>query len=111
MTYRKITVEGKQYRYVIGTKGTKIQAVGDSDFTLHLNSAIGHAIPGMTTFMVEPKDIRNAILNKPVQTRTCKKHGVTTTELTVNPYEAEIHQRTVFMINCRECVREVADDI
>lgn len=67
MSYRKITVDGKQYEYVVGKTHTKVKGVG-----VILNSQIGEyqwncrngAECCGESLRVQPKDVANFIKGK-----------------------------------------------
>lgn len=119
MSYRKLDVEGTEYEYTIGRKNTKVKLAGKA-FKIFDNEVIGSPIvsnyncgePGVILkYQVTPLNVRLAIQSKPLPEWTCRSHGVTTKNLTSNPFTAEIEERISYMIACPECVENCAGDI
>lgn len=107
MSYRKITVEGKQYEYVIGKAYLKIKELG-----LFKTSEIGNRLGGTSIFVVTPGTVAKVIKKESLpEVFICERHGVTTTELAVAPYDDEIYGKIHHMINCPTCLDNNAADI
>ncbi len=117
MSYRKITVDDKQYEYVIGKTHTKIKGLG-----LYPNIELGDTVkkPGFIggpdkTF-ITPGMIADVIRGKKPrsihETKSMQRCRHTSTPYTVaNPFDAEIYGKRVPMIACEECYEQAADDI
>ena len=113
MSYRKITVDGKQYEYVIGKTHTKIKGLG-----LFLNTEIGMTVPFPPEFHRAPKTfvtpgmiadkIQGKLPRKPIM-YSCEH--LTTPHTVADPFESEVHGRYVAMIACDRCVNERSWDI
>lgn len=116
MSYRNITVEDEKYRYVVGATFLKIQKDG-REFSVQKVADVCNPIAGSRRHFVSPRTIRNVIesvkrgLQPKPEVLTCKRHGISTTEMTWNPFEREIYGRRIPMINCPSCVENLADDI
>lgn len=115
MTYRKLTVAGIQYEFVIGHKFTKVKLNG-KHHAMFENAHIGRGVISprsnkVTKYVVEPSGVADAILGRPLKAATCRAHGITTDKVMVNPFDAEIHDRVAYMIACSECYHDRADDI
>lgn len=106
MSYRTIVVEDNKYEYVIGRTYTKVRGL-----QAYRNAEIGNPVTGTDKFVVAPLNIKQAILKLPIPEFTCKRHNVTTTEMMVNPFDAEIYGRKNYMTKCAECYASLKDDI
>lgn len=112
MSYRKITVDNKEYEYTVGKKYTKVKGLG-----IYKNSEIGDSVALDTKwvtekFIVAPYNVANAIkgIYAPREILKCS-HGTETHETTVSPYDSEICNENISMINCPKCVEQSAGDI
>lgn len=112
MSYRKITVDNKQYEYTVGKTYTKIKGVG----VFH-NSDIGDSVETgykhkPIKYVVAPYNVANAIkgIYKPREIYKCN-HGTETHQTTLSPYAMEIDGEEVDMINCKHCIEQSAGDI
>lgn len=104
MSYRKITVDGKQYEYVIGASHLKIKAFG-----LFKVSDVGNPIKGTSKYVVTPTVIAALIRKERLPLSLhCAKHDYRTTQLTYG--EREDGGR-VHMINCPQCREEAIQAI
>lgn len=107
MSYRKITVEGKKYEYVIGKSVLKIKELG-----LFKTAEIGNRVSGTQSFIVTPGTVAKVIKKEILpESFVCTHHGVHTSKLVVNPFYHEIYDKIHDMINCPTCYRLSADDI
>lgn len=97
--YRKLTVDGIDYRYVVSQSKTFVKGPnGDREFD---NSVIGHE--HHRAYIVTPGDIARAIKGEPLRVFHCKKHGVSTTKLVTDPFDIEIHNKVTLVMECPEC--------
>lgn len=119
MSYRKLTINGINYEFVIGKTFTKVKKGGKA-YTIFENEKIGS--PHMQRscmgtfytsgqFVITPLNVRNALLGENIPTNICKNHNVTTTGMHADPYEKEIYGRTVYVTNCPICYEKRAEDI
>lgn len=108
MSYRKITVSGKTYEYVIGKVFIKIKDVG-----LFKVSKVGNKFAGYNNeYQCTPATVASIIKKEKLpRIFHCKEHNVFTTELRVNPYLYEIHNERTSMIDCDQCYDNVAANI
>lgn len=129
MGYRKLTVDGKTYQYVIGKKFTKVKLPDDRKALIIENEKIGYKIAYQAsgpfyddvgkTFedtgrrLVTPGSIaaylktgESPVVNK-CRREDCGCVGM----LVVNPFEAEIYGKTHFMNACARCHTMTALDI
>lgn len=108
MSYRKITVDDKQYEYVIGKKFLKVKGLGIFDVSLFGNKIISLK----DTYRVTPAIVARVIRGDLTPTVFhCDNHGVETTELVYAPYDQEIYGKFHHMMNCPECVYQNEMDI
>lgn len=112
MSYRKITVDNKEYEYTVGKKYTKVKGLG-----IYKNSEIGDRVALDTKwvtekFVVAPYNVANAIkgIYAPREILKCY-HGTETHVTTASPYHNEIHNEYFPMINCNKCIEQSAGDI
>jgi len=111
MSYRKLNVNGTEYKYVIGSQYTKIVGLGNFKNS-EIGTKINKKINDEYVYVVTPSTVRSAITGKPAnKVMYCSQHNVTSTKLIADPYMAEIHNETVMIMNCPECVESLADDI
>jgi hypothetical protein len=111
MSYRKITVDGTTYEYVIGRTKLKIKGLG-----LYEIAKIGNRLVGTPSrqpvYVVTPGTVAKVIRGEPLPTVLhCNEHNYTTDELVYNPYQHEIKERKIHMINCPTCYAELKLDI
>lgn len=107
MSYRKITVNDKEYEYTIGEVFTKVKDVG-----VFKNSEIGDPIVGSHKFYMTPYNVKNAILGiKHHRVVHRCQHGTLTHKTVLDPFEHEIYGEEHQMINCAKCVHEREMDI
>ncbi len=112
MSYRKLNVNGVEYRYVIGKKLLKLQKMGDKKFELIPNEKIGNQLYNTEIFVVTPGVIRDFILgNQLPQEFHCNRHDVTTSHLAYNPFDSEIYGKHHLMMDCPECRHNLEMDI
>jgi hypothetical protein len=110
MTYRKITVAGKEYEYVVGKAALKIKEVGVFPIEQIGNKMID-PITLKEKFVVTPKTVQRVIEGDTTPNPDfCSTHGLTTS-LTSDPYAAEIHNTHEEIHACTKCVQELAYEI
>lgn len=112
MSYRKITVDNKEYEYTVGKSNTKVKGVG-----VFNNADIGDSVETgykhrPFKYIVAPYNVANAIkgIHKPREIYKCS-HGTETHLTTLSPYAMEVHGENVEMIKCNKCVEQSAGDI
>lgn len=114
MSYRKITVNDTRYEYVIGRTNTRIRGLKPKE--IFLNSEIGTRADPLAEkkfnnraplYQVTPAVIRALILglNPQGMLHTCK-HGTATIRTAGDPYESEVNDQYVPMIDCPLCLDE-----
>ena len=102
MSYRKITVDGKLYEYVIGATHLKIKAFG-----LFKVSEVGNPIDGTSKYVVTPTVVAALIRKERLPLSLhCAKHDYRTTQLTYERVFRVSTGKRRQMINCPECVKE-----
>jgi len=125
MSYRKITVDGKTYEYVVGRTHLKIKGFG-----LFATAEIGNPVrkgrkaPGIDAwgrrnrgdayeaFVITPEVVRRVIKGESLPlVFHCERHGVSTSRLTTDPFSAEIYGKYPTMVDCGECVQNRAWEI
>ena len=112
MAYRQLTVGGKKYNYVIGTRYVKIKKEAGSDVVLKSN--IGCKFSGSDNYLVTPKMIRDYIVGTrelrdvSFYVDSCKHDN---RKLRYNPFKAEIHEKYIPVNVCDCCYNQLADDI
>ena len=108
MSYRKITISGKTYEYVIGKVFIKIK-----DFGLFKVSEVGNKFAKSNNeYQCTPATIASIIKKEKLpRIFHCKEHNVFTMELRVNPFLNDIHNNKSSMINCQECYDNIAADM
>jgi hypothetical protein len=108
MAYRKVKIGDTTHLYSVGREYTKVRGVG-----VFMNSKIGNPVRGHDDmFVITPRNIRHALLNQPIPVLTCEEHGVSTTELTMDPLEFEVGNRKIkYMISCMQCYNQLAAEI
>jgi hypothetical protein len=102
MSYRKITVDGKQYEYIVGKTHLKIKG-----FDVFRISDVGNHIAGTLKYVVTPAVIA-AIIRKddvPISFH-CAKHDYRTTELTYAHVDPTYIGKKAHVIDCPECRSE-----
>lgn len=106
MAYRKITVNGTEYQYTIGRSFTKVRG-----HAVWRNSEVGDAVDD-ELYVVQPSHIAEMILHgkRKRETKMCMRHNKPK-EFRCNPFEYEIHGRTIFEWMCEDCHNSVAADI
>lgn len=97
MSYRKIKVNEKEYRYTIGRQFTKILDVG-----LFQNHEYGQPTD-RDLFIVTPYHVRTMILGKPAPKIFTCRHGTVTQKLTYDPFDSEIYGKHTLVMKCKEC--------
>lgn len=110
MSYRKITVDGKEYEYSIGKKYTKIR--GGEVFE---NSKIGNPIVDidhdfLPTYRVTPRNVKHAILGLPIPEYK-NAAGENVTEFLIDPFDAEIHDKITYFPYCSTLYYTLRDEI
>lgn len=108
MSYRKITVLKREYRYSVGPSHTKIRFADKSE--VYLNSKIGTPL-GSEQYRVAPANIANAIQRLPPPIFTCRDHNFSTHRLTYDPFMVEIKGKRHHMIDCPQCLQRRKEDI
>lgn len=110
MSYRKITVNDKQYEYVIGKTNTKIKGVG-----LFLNSQVGSEVVdcggNFIEYVVTLRIVATLIKGSREKPTFSCHHGTVTDKLMVNPYDEEIYGKTLYIAACGECYNTLAGEI
>lgn len=107
MSYRKVTVNGKVYEYVIGKVFVKIK-----DFGLFKVADVGNRIVNSGNFRATPATVASIIQKEPLpRIFHCKTHGVNTIELVYDPFDIEFRGKRTTMINCKECYENRRMDI
>lgn len=108
--YRKLTVDGVDYRYVIGNAFTFIQKM-DLDrgkYVKHIavdNEKLGQ--PYHDNFIVGPGNVARFLKGEnPVKTYHCERHDFSTTHLTTDPFDFEIYNKVTLVPECPECNHE-----
>lgn len=105
MSYRNITVDGKQYQYAIGRTHLKIK-----NFGLFLTQDIGNALGNL--FVVTPRTVARVIKGEPLpEVFHCPIHDVRTTKLAIDPYSSEIYGKHYHMMDCSKCLDRLYWDI
>ena len=111
MTYRKITVDSVNYEFAAGKTHTKIKVASTGKALGVFENKIYANMMGMIT-VVTPATVRRMIEGKEgPRVLHCEKHAHYTTHLVADPYAAEIEGRTRLMMDCPECVNDLAMDI
>lgn len=116
MSYRNITVDNEVYRYAVGDTFLKIQKDG-REFTVQRLDAVCNPIAGSRKHIISPRVVRNVIEcvkrgeTPAPEVLHCEGHGTHTIEMTWDPFEHEIYNRLIPMINCPQCYNNLADDI
>jgi hypothetical protein len=107
MSYRNIHVNGRDYEYVVGPNFLKIKGIG-----LFRKDQIGNEFRYKDMYVITPATVRAVIEGNKVPIEySCKRHGVKTTKLEADPFEAEIYQKTMLVVDCPTCLANSADDI
>ncbi|NTF18105.1 hypothetical protein G6L37_06780 [Agrobacterium rubi] len=104
MSYRKIDVNGKTFRYTIGRSHVKI--IGEGYSRLFTKAEIGHPVAHRESHVVMPRNIRDAILGIPLRTFVCERHDTETIEVDFDPFAAEIDRKSLVVPNCSKCLDE-----
>ncbi len=104
--YRRLSVNREDYRYVVGNETTYIQKMdGKGKFVAfsHVeNSKLGQ--PYADQYIVGPGNVARFIKGEnPIKTYYCKEHDFSTTQLTADPFDAEIHNKITLVPKCPEC--------
>lgn len=109
MSYRKIEVDGKSYRYSIGRSHVKI--TGDGFSRVFKKAEIGQPIAYRDDHVVTPRNIRDAILGRSLRTFVCERHGTETVEVDFDPLSAELDRKSVIVPACTGCLDESSWEI
>ena len=106
MAYRKITIDGTTYEYVVGKTHVKVKGVG-----IWRRDEVGHEVDGKRNkYVVSPSIMRSLITgDDEEQIYTCKHTA--TTSWAYDPFAIEIHGMKVKVANCPICLQQSADDI
>jgi len=106
MSYRKLNINGKEYKYVIGKKFTKIVDVGNFKNS-EIGTEIDKQVDSENLYIVTPSTIRSVITGEPAnKLRYCRRHNFTTTKTVADPYMSEIHGEYHPIPACPDCVQE-----
>lgn len=129
MGYRKFNVNGEEYLVAIGPTHTKIRKGRHGKSTMYLNSEWGTPVrhqgfcysedparsnpDPISNYIIRPADIRGMILGVRFwQDYPCTRHPeYMITGLTVDPFDAEIHNKTTLVGNCAQCIQDSAWEI
>lgn len=106
MSYRNLEVNGKTFRYIIGRSHVKI--TGDGFSKVFTKAEIGQPIAFRDDHVVTPRNVRDAILGRPLRTFVCERHGTETTEVDFDPYAGEIQRKSLIAPACGRCLDESA---
>jgi len=111
MSYRKVTVEGKVYEYVVGKVFVKIK-----DFGLFKVADVGNPILNRVLgkdrlYQTTPATIASIIKKEPLPRMFSCRHGTKTHELVYDPFHVEIKNKFHTMLNCKECYANSRDNI
>ena len=113
MHYRTLNVNGTDYRYVIGRKFIHIRGLGRFLISEHGN-AVAHPcneIDGVPLpyrrYIATPATVRALILGKETPVYVSPGNKL----LMVNPFEAEIYDRVVYIPYSRAAHASLSDDI
>lgn len=108
MSYRKINVDGKAYRYSIGR--THVKIIGDGYCKIVAKSEVGQPIA--REHVVTPYNIRMIIQGyRGPRVFRCVKHGTETTELAYDPFAWEIEGLGQLMMACDDCIEDISLEI
>jgi len=112
MSYRNLTVDGLDYKYVIGKAFVKIVADGKTNLVIP-KSEIG--IKCFGKYIVKPKMICDYLKYGKIKTVENYFGSCTHTDrertLNVVPYDAEIEERIIYWYACQECFDDNAMNI
>jgi len=112
MSYRKITVNDKQYEYVIGKTHTKIKGKGlfkNSEVGVPLKRRVGDEVK--ESFVVTPAIVADLIAGKPIRPMHKCYHGTVTSKTMINPYDHEVYGERNTIGKCHLCHEALSDDI
>lgn len=104
MSYRNIEVNGKTFKYTIGRSHVKI--VGDGYSRLFTKAEIGQPVAHRDSHVVTPRNIRDAILGRPLRVFVCERHETETVEVDFDPFAAEIDRKSILVPRCQKCLYE-----
>lgn len=125
MKPRKLTVDGKDYSFVIGKDKTKVREVGTNEQQLFDNNQIGNELVGVRNlsgyfdecepsrssdpmFVVTPKNIADAIQQNPVRQMICEYHNYSSPFVMIDPFSAEIWDKQIILGYCPDCYQNSA---
>lgn len=107
-SYRKLHVDGVDYKYVIGKSFVKIVRPHKTEIVER--EKLG--VKCYQDFVTTPGMIASYIRGKDIVAEdyfhSCRHEGA---KLSVDPYASEIHGKTYYVIRCKQCLDQLAFDI
>ena len=114
MSYRTINIHGTDYEYVIGKSNIHIKGFGDFPVKVHGNEVCspkdGGGMYHSGKFIATPATVKALILGKETPV-TLGESPNRTKYLMVNPFAAEIHEKTEYLPFDPEAYYRLSDDI